>query len=81
MFVETITKKIKTWATKTTSYVRRVVLINSVLKGVYNFWATIFILPYRVIKELESISRNYLWGAVGYISWEDINLRRMVGQP
>ena len=43
--VEKITKKIKVWATKTTLYMGRVTLINSVLLGTYNFWASIFIVP------------------------------------
>lgn len=52
-------------------------MINSVLMGVYNFRATISILPQEVIKELERMYRNYLWGAnetykkVPYVSWED----------
>jgi len=48
--VEKITKKTTVWATKTTTYAGRVALTNSVLMGVYNFWATIFILPKGVIK-------------------------------
>jgi len=38
LLVEKITKRITTWATKTTSYVGRAALINSILTGVFNFW-------------------------------------------
>ena len=61
LLVEKITKKIKTWATKTTPYTGRVTFINGVLMGVYNFWASIFILPQEVIKEVEKLCRK--WGA------------------
>jgi len=74
--VEKITRKISTWLIRTISYAGRVALINSVLMGVFNFWATIFILAKGVIKELERLCRNYLWGAdeaykrIPYVSWE-----------
>jgi len=77
VLVEKITKNISIWATKTTSYAGRVALINNVLMGIYTFWATIFILPKSVIKEVNSKCRNFLWGANGvfkkipYISWEE----------
>ena len=38
-------------------------MINSALIGVFNFWAMIFILPKGVIKDLERLCGNYLWGA------------------
>ena len=37
-------------------------LINSVLMGIYGFWASIFIIPSEVIKEVEKLCRNFLWG-------------------
>ena len=52
LLVDKITKKISIWATKNTSYAGRVALINSVLMGIYSFWATIFIMPKKVIKEV-----------------------------
>jgi len=75
--VEKIIKKITKWATKSTSYAGRVPLINSVLMGVFNFSATVFILPKVVIKELERRCMNYLWGGdevykrMPYVSWEE----------
>ncbi|KAJ8419576.1 hypothetical protein Cgig2_018899 [Carnegiea gigantea] len=65
---EKITKKISTWATKTTSYAGRAALINTVLMEVYNFWATIFILPQGVIKE----GADAKYKKVPYVSWEEI---------
>ncbi|KAJ8419248.1 hypothetical protein Cgig2_009795 [Carnegiea gigantea] len=61
--MEKFTRRITTWAIRTISCARKTVLINSVLMGVFNFWAKIFIIPKGVIKELERLCRNYLWGA------------------
>ena len=82
--MEKFTKKIAYWATKITSYAGRVALINSILMGVFSFLATIFILPKGVIKELERLCRNYLWGAdetykrVPYMSWGELTKPRNV---
>jgi len=77
MLVEKITKNISIWNTNTTSYAGRVALINSVVMGIYTFWATIFIFPKSVIKEVNNKCRNFLWGAdevfkkIPYVSWEE----------
>ena len=77
-FMEKITKSIKVWATKSISYMGIVTLINSVLMGVFNFWATIFILPQGVIRGIERLCRNYLWGAddayrkIPFVAWEKV---------
>ena len=77
LLVEKTTRKIATWATRNASYAGRVALINSVLMGIYTFWATIFMLPKSVIKEVNSKCRNFLRGAdqtfkkIPYISWEE----------
>ena len=60
LLVDKITKKIAIWATKTKSYAGRVALINGLLMGIYSFWATIFILPKKVIKEVNDKFRNFL---------------------
>jgi len=77
MLVEKFIRNITLWATKTISYAGRVALVNSVLMGVFTFWATIFIFPKGVIKELERLCRNYLWGVdesyrkIPYVSWDE----------
>ena len=78
MLVEKIASKIRLWATKTTSYAGRVALVNSALLGILNFWATIFLIPKGVLKEIEALCKNYLWGSdqtykkVPYVAWEDL---------
>jgi len=60
--VEKITAKMKIWATKSLSYAGRVVLINSVVFGMFNYWASIFILPTKVVSKIIQLCKNYLWG-------------------
>ena len=59
--VEKITSRIHTWATRNISYAGRLVLINNVLFGMFNFWASIFLLPNEVIEIITQVSKNILW--------------------
>ena len=62
---------------KSISYAGRTTLINSVIMGIFNFWARIVILPQSVIKDIMKLCRNYLWGAEAncvkspYVAWHD----------
>ena len=50
-------------------------LINNVIFGMFNYWASIFLLPQSVLEKITSICRNYLWGEtedhtrIPHISW------------
>nr|XP_016448846.1 PREDICTED: uncharacterized protein LOC107773929 [Nicotiana tabacum] len=61
--VEKIIKKINSGYSKQLSYAGRLQVINVVLFAVYNFWGAVFILPQRVIKEVNRKCREYLWGS------------------
>jgi len=45
LLVDKIMAKFQIWGTKNLSYTGKSVLINSVLMGIYGFWASNFILP------------------------------------
>ena len=83
--VEKITARIKTWASRHISYAGRLVLVNSVLFGIFNFWAQVFILPEAVIDQVTKLCRNFLWGGEGdykrvpYVAWEYVCLPRKKG--
>lgn len=70
--------QIQKWAAHAITYSGRVTLLNSVVFGMINYWAAIFILPKEVLIRIEQLCRNYLWsGAVDYkkipyVSWEKI---------
>jgi len=74
--VEKIMGKIKLWSSRSLTFARRAQLLNTVVFGMYNFWASIFILPQEVIDQITQLSRNYLWGGSAdykrapYVSWK-----------
>jgi hypothetical protein len=59
--VDRITSKVRHWTCRTLSYAGRVQLINSVLFSIQVYWASLFLLPGQVIKNVEQIMRSFLW--------------------
>nr|XP_043633199.1 uncharacterized protein LOC122604369 [Erigeron canadensis] len=65
--------------------IQRLQLIGSVLSSMHVHWASMFILPARVIKDLEKLMRAFLWcqGPLGKgkakVSWKSICLPKNEG--
>ncbi|CAL1356047.1 unnamed protein product [Linum trigynum] len=59
--VAIITKKIQSWRAKKLSYAGRLQLISSVLMGTLQYWMQIFILPKKVIKQVQMLCSRFLW--------------------
>ncbi|XP_074291935.1 uncharacterized protein LOC141618753 [Silene latifolia] len=63
----------------------RVVLINSVLNTLYNYWAAMFVIPKAAIKRVEVICRNYLWDSsteyhrVPLVGWDRVTMPKAAG--
>ncbi|XP_074315242.1 uncharacterized protein LOC141651428 [Silene latifolia] len=78
LLVEKLICRIRSFGSKKLSYTGRLVLVNSVLTTLYNYWVNIFLIPKGVINRINSICRNYLWdGSVDYImvpmvSWKKV---------
>lgn len=78
MILEKMVARIKRWSTRNISYMGRVVLINSVLITMHSYWAHVAILPTKLLKEVESVCRCFLWKGVsdyagpGLVAWKDI---------
>jgi len=62
ILVDKITGKMKQWSTKNLSFAGRAQLINTVVFGMYGFWASIFLLPQELINKVNQLYRNFLWG-------------------
>ena len=58
---ERIRGKISTWTCKFLSYAGRLQLIKSVLMSIVNFWAAVFRLPSKCMKEIEQLCAAFLW--------------------
>ncbi|KAL2247874.1 UNVERIFIED_CONTAM: hypothetical protein Sindi_2639700 [Sesamum indicum] len=76
-FQEGIDKRIAGWEGTTISYAGRVQIIKSVLISLSLYWASAFILPKKVINEIEKRLRTFLWKGTtnsGYakVAWKDI---------
>ncbi|KAL2230718.1 UNVERIFIED_CONTAM: hypothetical protein Sindi_1666200 [Sesamum indicum] len=72
-----IDKRIAGWEGTTISYAGRVQIIKSVLIALSLYWASAFILPKKVINEIEKRLRAFLWKGTtnsGYakVAWKDI---------
>jgi len=62
MIIKKITKKIHCWQRRNLSYAGRAQLINSALFSLHSYWSSLFIHPKGVIKGIEDLCRNFLWG-------------------
>ncbi|XP_019253939.1 PREDICTED: uncharacterized protein LOC109232639 [Nicotiana attenuata] len=66
VLVDKMTVKIKSWGTRNLSYAGRVLLVNTVLTHIHTYWASIFVLPKKVIKSIIGVCRCFLWDGKVY---------------
>ena len=59
--VQNIRGTISTWTCRFFSYAGRLQLIKSVLMSIVNFWAAVFRLPSKCMKEIEQLCAAFLW--------------------
>ncbi|KAL2920834.1 LINE-1 retrotransposable element ORF2 protein [Bienertia sinuspersici] len=83
--VERVTARIHTWVARHLSYAGRLQTIKSVLFGIQTYWSQIFILPKKIVKEIESKFRTFLWTGTNDnsrkapISWAQVCLPKSCG--
>lgn len=53
--------KICSWHAKYLTYAARLQLVNAVLTSISSYWCQLFILPKKVLKEVNWVCRAYLW--------------------
>lgn len=76
--IDKIAIKIRYWSSKTSSYAGRLKLIETVIFGIYNFWASMFVIPKGVTQQIIRLCRDYLWGneegkyKKALVAWEDL---------
>ncbi|KAJ0479496.1 putative RNA-directed DNA polymerase [Helianthus annuus] len=61
ILVERMDKKIDNWMTRSLSFAGRLQLVNSVLSAMHIYWATVFLLPAKIVTDLERCMRAFLW--------------------
>lgn len=83
--VDKVTNRINSWTSRHISYAGRIQMIKGVLFGIQTYWAQIFILPKKIIKEIEAKFRTFLWtgqsdaSRKATVSWAQICLPKICG--
>ncbi|GKA35240.1 reverse transcriptase domain, reverse transcriptase zinc-binding domain protein [Tanacetum coccineum] len=83
--VEKVRERIRDWKNKFLSFAGRVQLIRSVLASMHVYWASVFILPSRIMMDLEQLMRGFLWcqgemrKGKAKVAWEVVCLPKTEG--
>ncbi|XP_057248964.1 uncharacterized protein LOC130590508 [Beta vulgaris subsp. vulgaris] len=83
--IEKTVSRIQSWAVKKLSYAARLQLVKLVLHGFQLYWCEIYVLPTKVIKEIQSLCRNFLWTRLNakskkaHVAWDTICLKKVCG--
>ncbi|GJR78441.1 putative RNA-directed DNA polymerase, eukaryota, reverse transcriptase zinc-binding domain protein [Tanacetum coccineum] len=59
--IEKVQHRIRDWKNKSLSAARMLQLVKSVIGSMHVYWASVFILPSRVLLDFEQLMRNFLW--------------------
>ena len=76
---------IHTWSSRHLSYQGRLQLVNSVLMSIHVYWAQVFVLPRKILKEVEKMCRAYLWSGDAYsakpgnVAWSQVCVPKREG--
>ena len=76
--VKKIRSRINSWTCRFISYAGRLQLIKSVLMSIVNFWAGVYRLPSKCMKEIEQLCSSFLWygpelkSTGAKVAWRDI---------
>lgn len=83
--LQQVKKKVNNWSARSLYFAGRLLLINTVIAGISNFWCSTFTIPKKCIKQINSICGAYLWKGTSEghhsarVSWETVTLSREEG--
>lgn len=83
--MEKMRARIRTWSSTHYSYHGRLQLINTILMSLHFYSERVFTLPKKVLKEVDSICRAFLWSGeyysrkAGYVAWPQVGLPKLLG--
>ncbi|GKC88006.1 reverse transcriptase domain, reverse transcriptase zinc-binding domain protein [Tanacetum coccineum] len=83
--IKRIQKRIQDWKNKSLSAARRLQLVQSVLGSMHVYWASVFILPSRILLDIEQLMRGFLWcqgkmmKGKSKVAWEVVCLPKSEG--
>ncbi|XP_022014976.1 uncharacterized protein LOC110914495 [Helianthus annuus] len=85
VLVERVDKRINDWKNRFLSFAGKLQLVVAVLSSIHVYWASVFILPVSIIKQLENKMREFLWGngsgskGRAKVAWKEVCLPKMEG--
>lgn len=83
--LQQVKNKVNSWSARSLSFAGRLLLINTVIAGISNFWCTTFTIPKKCIKLINSICGAYLWkgSTEGHhsarVAWDTVTLPKAEG--
>lgn len=83
--IQQVKKKVNSWSARSLSFAGRLLLINTVISGISNFWCSTLTIPKKCIKLINSICGAYLWKGTteghhsARVSWETVTLAKNEG--
>ncbi|GJY65056.1 putative RNA-directed DNA polymerase, eukaryota, reverse transcriptase zinc-binding domain protein [Tanacetum coccineum] len=83
--LEKVQIRVDDWKNKSLSIAGRLQLVNSVLGSLHVFWASVFMLPTRILLDIEQIMRGFLWcqgklgGGKAKVAWNVVCLPKDEG--
>lgn len=85
LLIQQVKSRINSWTVKSLSFAGRLLLINTVIAGISNFWCSTFTIPKKCIKAIHSLCGAYLWKGTSEgnhsakVSWETVTLAKEEG--
>nr|GEY42926.1 hypothetical protein [Tanacetum cinerariifolium] len=83
--IDKVQNRVNEWKNKSLSIARRLQLIQSVLNSLHVYWASVFVLPSRVLLDIEKIMRGFLWSQDNMsrgkvkVAWDVVCLSKQEG--
>lgn len=83
--IERFKKKLSSWKAKALSFGGRLTLVKSVPGSLPIYLLSLFKAPKNVIKKLEGLRRNFLWGgnaekkSISWVKWRDVMAPKEIG--
>nr|GEX18988.1 hypothetical protein [Tanacetum cinerariifolium] len=74
--IDKVKERIGDWKNRFLSYAGRLQLISSVLASIQTYWASVYLIPKTVAKEIDKVMKNFLWshgcsnGGKAKIAWK-----------
>ncbi|GJW69799.1 hypothetical protein Tco_0126716 [Tanacetum coccineum] len=73
--IDKVKLKVSDWKNRMVSYAGRLQLIASILSSMQVYWASVFILPKSVIKEVNKLLKGFLWLLMANHLWNIASMK------